>query len=411
MQAFKYKLYKTKRTKHIDDMLREAAFTWNKALAIQKRYYSLYGKYINRCHLQKWFDKRYKRRYLGSQVRQEIIERLDTAYNRFFKKLAQRPPKFKKAAEFVSIVYKQAGYKLYGNELILNRKFRFKFSKSREYEGNIKRVIVKRSRVNEYYVVIVTDANPKAYRKTHNGASVGIDFGLKMYLTISDGSEYSNPLFLKQHLSEIRKKSRNLSKCKNDSNNRKKKRIEFAKLHEHLHNKREDYQFKLSHELCRKYDYIFIEDLCLTGITKMWGRKMNDLAHAAFINKLEYVASKYGVVVHKIDRWYASSKTCECGYVNKSLQLIDREWVCPECGSINHRDLNAAKNILRKGISELDSMSKTSSEASALYPRIPLALAVGVCQSQSDFKSLMINMVANGITERVEANDQQRRNI
>ena len=411
MQAFKYKLYKTKRTKHIDDMLREAAFTWNKALAMQKRYYSLYGKYINRCHLQKWFDKRYKRHYLGSQVRQEIIERLDTAYNRFFKKLAQRPPKFKKAAEFVSIVYKQAGYKLYGNELILNRKFRFKFSKSREYEGNIKRVIVKRSRVNEYYVVIVTDANPKTYRKTHNGASVGIDFGLKMYLTISDGREYSNPLFLKQHLSEIRKKSRNLSKCKNDSNNRKKKRIELAKLHEHLHNKREDYQFKLSHELCRKYDYIFIEDLCLTGITKMWGRKMNDLAHAAFINKLEYVASKYGVVVHKIDRWYASSKTCECGYVNKSLQLIDREWVCPECGSINHRDLNAAKNILRKGISELDSMSKTSSEASALYPRIPLALAVGVCQSQSDFKSLMINMVANGITERVEANDQQRRNI
>ena len=411
MQAFKYKLYKTKRTKHIDDMLREAAFTWNKALAMQKRYYSLYGKYINRCHLQKWFDKRYKRHYLGSQVRQEIIERLDTAYNRFFKKLAQRPPKFKKTAEFVSIVYKQAGYKLYGNELILNRKFRFKFSKSREYEGNIKRVIVKRSRVNEYYVVIVTDANPKTYRKTHNGASVGIDFGLKMYLTISDGREYSNPLFLKQHLSEIRKKSRNLSKCKNDSNNRKKKRIELAKLHEHLHNKREDYQFKLAHELCRKYDYIFIENLCLTGMTKMWGRKMNDLAHAAFINKLEYVASKYGVVVHKIDRWYASSKTCECGYVNKSLQLIDREWVCPECGSINHRDLNAAKNILRKGISELDSMSKTSSEASALYPRIPLALAVGVCQSQSDFKSLMINMVANGITERVESNDQQRRNI
>lgn len=411
MQAFKYKLYKTKRTKHIDDMLREAAFTWNKALAMQKRYYSLYGKYINRCHLQKWFDKRYKRHYLGSQVRQEIIERLDTAYNRFFKKLAQRPPKFKKTAEFVSIVYKQAGYKLYGNELILNRKFRFKFSKSREYEGNIKRVIVKRSRVNEYYVVIVTDANPKTYRKTHNGASVGIDFGLKMYLTISDGREYSNPLFLKQHLSEIRKKSRNLSKCKNDSNNRKKKRIELAKLHEHLHNKREDYQFKLAHELCRKYDYIFIENLCLTGMTKMWGRKMNDLAHAAFINKLEYVASKYGVVVHKIDRWYASSKTCECGYVNKSLQLIDREWVCPECGSINHRDLNAAKNILRKGISELDSMSKTSSEASALYPRIPLALAVGVCQSQSDFKSFMINMVANGITERVEANDQQRRNI
>lgn len=76
------------------------------------------------------------------------------------------------------------------------------------------------------------------------------------------------------------------------------------------------------------------------------------------------MASKYGVVVHKIDRWYASSKTCECGYVNKSLQVSDREWVCPKCGSINDRDLLAANNILRKGISELESMFKTSSEAS-----------------------------------------------
>ena len=116
MQAYKYKLYKTKRTKHIGNMLKEAAFTWNKALALQKRYYSLYGKYVNKYRLQKWFDKRIKRHYLGSQVRQEIIERLDTAYNRFFKKVAQRPPKFKKSADFVSIVYKQVGYKINGNE-------------------------------------------------------------------------------------------------------------------------------------------------------------------------------------------------------------------------------------------------------------------------------------------------------
>lgn len=301
---------------------------------------------------------------MGSQVRQEIIERLDTAYNRFFKKVAQRPPKFKKSADFVSIVYKQVGYKINGNELILNKKFRFKFSKSRDFEGTIKRIIVKRSRVNEYYVVIVTDAKPKEYRKTHNGASVGIDFGLKTYLTMSDGNEYSNPLFLKQHITEIRQKSRNLSKCKKGSNNRNKKRLELARLHEKLRNKREDYQFKLAHQLCRKYDYIFIEDLHLTGMTRMWGKKMNDLAHHAFVEKLEYVASKYGVIVHKVDRWYASSKTCECGYVNKSLQLSDRKWICPECGSINYRDLLAANNILRKGISELESMNKTSSEAS-----------------------------------------------
>lgn len=257
-------------------------------------------------------------------------------------------------------MYKQCGYKLHDNELILNRKFRFKFSKSRDFEGKIKRIIIERSKIGEYYLIIITDANPKIYRKTHNGASVGIDFGLKTYLTMSDGSEYSNPLFFKQHLSEIRKKYQNLSKSKKDSNNRKNKRLELARLHKSLYNKRKDYQLKLAHELCRKYDYIFIEDLIMSDMAKRWGRKINDLAHSSFINKLEYIASKYGVIVHKINRWYASSKTCECGYVNKSLQLKDQEWICPNCGSINNRDLLAANNILRKGISELESMYKTS---------------------------------------------------
>ena len=105
----------------------------------------------------------------------------------------------------------------------------------------------------------------------------------------------------------------------------------------------------------------------------MWGRKMNDLGHAAFVEKLEYVASKYGVVVHKIDRWYASSKSCECGYVNKALTLSDREWVCPKCGCVHQRDLNAAENILRKGISELESGGKTALPRPAFVSKNPAA--------------------------------------
>ena len=97
----------------------------------------------------------------------------------------------------------------------------------------------------------------------------------------------------------------------------------------------------------------------------MWGRKMSDLAHAEFVGKLERVARKYSVTVHKIDRFYPSSKTCECGYVNRELKLSDREWVCPECGKVNYRDLNAAENILRRGISELWSGSKTVSDTAS----------------------------------------------
>ena len=107
------------------------------------------------------------------------------------------------------------------------------------------------------------------------------------------------------------------------------------------------------------------EKFTLLGMTRMWGRKMSDLAHAEFVGKLECVARKYSVTVHKIDRFYPSSKTCECGYVNRELKLSDREWVCPECGKVNYRDLNAAENILRRGISELWSGSKTVSNTAS----------------------------------------------
>lgn len=66
-------------------------------------------------------------------------------------------------------------------------------------------------------------------------------------------------------------------------------------------NLRSDFQWKLAHQLCKQYDYIFIEDLNIEGMKRLWGKKISDLSHSSFINKLTYIASKYGVIVHKID--------------------------------------------------------------------------------------------------------------
>ena len=364
MISYKYKLYKTNRTKYLDKMLREACFVWNHALALQKRYYRMFGKYITIGRMKNHFVKRIARTLLHSQTTQEILERLDLSFQRFFKRVAKRPPKFKRARDFASFVFKQGGFMLNGNVVTINRiKKRFKFFYSRPYEGNVKRVVIKRSRLGEYYLIILTDTNPNPYEKTHNGASVGIDFGLKTYMVMSDGTTVQNPQYLKSDLGKVRRKSRNLSKTKRGSNNRERRRKELCCEHESITNRRNDFQWKLAHELCRRYDYIFIEDLSLSGMTRLWGRKMSDHAHAEFVAKLEYIASKYGVTVHKIDRFYPSSKTCECGYVNKNLSLKDREWVCPECGKVNDRDLNAAQNILRRGISELWSECQTESDS------------------------------------------------
>ena len=374
MISYKYKLYRTDRTKHLDGMLREACFVWNHALALQKRYYRLYGKYINCGRMKAHFVKRISRNTLHSQTVQELLERLDDAYKRFFEHLAERPPKFKRAKDFSSIVFKQGGYSLNGNVLTVNSiKKRFKFSLSRQYAGKIKTLTVKRNHLGEYFIVMVLDKAPVTFRKTHNGASVGIDFGLKTYMTMSDGTKVKNPQFLKTTLPKVQRASRNLSKSAPDSYHHQSRRMELDRVHERIVNKRSEFQWQLAHLLCRRYDHIYIEDLQLRSMTALWGRKMNDLAHGAFVNRLEYVATKYGVTVHKINRFYPSSKTCTCGYVNKQLQLKDRHWTCPECGAVHSRDLLAAQNILRQGIAELESTSKTPSARRAhvrLHPRI-----------------------------------------
>ena len=361
--TYTYKLYRTKRTAKLDAMLREACFVWNHALALQKRYYSLYGKYVSSIKMQKHFSKRIRRKLLHSQTVQEIIQRLDTSYQRFFKHLSRRPPKFRKARDFSSIVYKQGGFKLNGNVLVLNSiKQHFQFSYSRPYEGKVRQIRIKRSRLGEYYLCIVTDAvaGSLPHGKSRKGASVGMDFGLKTYLTLSDGTRIENPQFLKGGLNELRRKSRALSRCEKGSNHRYERRKDLERCHERIRNRRDDWQWKTCHELCRRYGTICIEDLSLLGMTRLWGRKVNDLAFGMFVQKLEHVASKYGTKMVKVDRFYPSSKTCSmCQYVNEHLSLCDRSWTCPSCGASHDRDLNASVNILRQGIASSGSTCKT----------------------------------------------------
>ena len=201
MISYKYSIYHSKKTKYLDKILRECCFVWNHALALQRRYYKLFGKYISVGKMQKHFSKRIKRNLLHSQTVQEILQRLDSAYNRFFKKLSKRPPKFKRIDCFNSFVFKQGGFTLNGNCLTINKgKKRFRFSYSRPYEGNVKQIRIVRETCSRFSLIIVTDHNPSnSYRKTHDGASIGLDFGLKTYLTKSDGD--------KKGISELESKS------------------------------------------------------------------------------------------------------------------------------------------------------------------------------------------------------------
>ena len=182
---------------------------------------------------------------------------------------------------------------------------------------------------------------------------VGLDFGLKTFLTLSDGTQVASPQFFKASSKEIREEHRDLSRKQKGSRHRAEARRRLALAYDRISNRRRDWFFKTAHGLCESFDLVAVEDLNLDGMKRLWGRKVSDLAFAEFASILEWVCLKRGVRFVKVDRFFASTKTCsDCGY-KQDLSLSDRNWVCSSCSAVHDRDQNAATNICREGASAL----------------------------------------------------------
>ena len=201
-------------------------------------------------------------------------------------------------------------------------------------------------------MVVVVDCANESETKVETSKIAGFDFGLKVFLTGSDGSKFESPLFFKQGLNAIRKACKNLSRKQKGSKRREQARKHLVRQHEKIVNQGQDWFWKLAHELTNRVDVLCFETLNLKGMQRLWGRKISDLAFGEFLHILEWVATKKGKRVVFIDQWYPSSKTCSrCGHILDSLDLSVREWRCPSCQSVNGRDENAAQNIKTVGAS------------------------------------------------------------
>ena len=198
----------------------------------------------------------------------------------------------------------------------------------------------------DYWICIAIE---KEYPKISatSGKIVGIDFGLKTFLTLSDGTQIQAPRHYLNVLKQVRKLHRKLSKKVKGSNNYKLAKKQLAKLYRKIVNSRKDFFHKLANELAKKYQYIVIEDLNIKAMQKLWDKKISDYAFREFISILEYKTN-----LIKIDRFYPFTKTCSvCGYVNENISLKERTWICPECGTKHNRDINASINIYKVGAS------------------------------------------------------------
>jgi putative transposase len=228
----------------------------------------------------------------------------------------------------------------------------YQFWKSREIEGTVKTLTIKRTPLAELFMVVVVDDVRETGIKFTTGRIAGFDFGLKTFLTCSDGNLIESPQFLKQSLNAIKKASKHHSKKLKGSANRERARKNLVRQHENTSNSRRDWFWKLAHDLTNRFDVLCFETLNLKAMQRLWGRKISDLAFGEFLQILEWVAKNKGRQVVFIDRWYPSSKTCfHCGHVLEKLDLSIRQWRCPSCQSVNGRDENAAKNIQAVGAS------------------------------------------------------------
>lgn len=361
MRTYRFKLYNSKRNRKLHKQINTAGLVYNHCIALHKRYYRLFGKSLNMYQLQKHLTKLKeisKFAYLkeiGSQAVQDITQRIDRAYKLFFRNLKHKirtaPPSFKKIRKYKSFTLKQAGWKLNeaGNSITIGRE-RYRYVKSREINGKVKTLTVKRDALGDIYLYFVCEtSDPEVLVRT--GKSVGFDFGLKMFLNASDGNDIDSPLFFRQNANAIKRANRNLSRKVKGSNNRKKAKLALARLYKKIANQRDNFHWQTVNNLVGEYALICIEDLNLKSMQKRFGRKISDLGFADFVNKLKYMAHRTGASVVEIDRFYPSSQLCsDCGYQNtETKNLKIREWTCPKCGSTHNRDRNASINIEREG--------------------------------------------------------------
>ena len=283
-------------------------------------------------------------------------------------------PKFKKKSNRQSFRLPNQKFKVIGNKIQLEKIGKVKMIVDRELPcGKLMSVTISKNPSGQYFASILIETEIDYKPKTNN--EVGIDLGLKTFATQSDGIEIANPKFLNKNQVKLRRMQQHLSRKQKGSNRRNKCRLKIARLHQKIANQRDWFLHNYSTSLINNYDRIYIEDLNVSGMVKnhCLAGAISDVGWSKFTSMLIYKSDWYGKDVVKVDRFFASSKTCSCGAKNDDLKLSDREWVCTSCGSVNQRDRLAANNILKEGRRSLGDLTDAEAEVAKPVKRLELS--------------------------------------
>jgi putative transposase len=265
-------------------------------------YYRLFHKipsvYTLKVHLTK-LRKMDKYAHWNEVIRcplEHVLFRIDYSYKAYFKSLKKglkaRPPR---KAKFCMSFDLSHAYTLEQGLLRLGlpgrgckNPYKIKFRGLGNHRLSdmdlVKFITIKKFPTGYYLYITYNSDSPQLL---HSGEAVGVDFGLKHFLTLSTGQKIESPLFMESSMKKLRKLSKSIARKKRGSKNRGKARWLLRVFWEKLENKQKDFFYKLSLDLVRAYDLIVVETLNLKALFKLWGRKMKALSFGTFLNILE----------------------------------------------------------------------------------------------------------------------------
>lgn len=299
---------------------------------------------------------------VNSQSLQSSLRNLDTAYTNFFRNTkAVGFPRFKSRKDKQSFLCPQHCRVDFEKGTITIPKAKdIPAVLHRRFKGTVKTVTISMTPSGRYFASVLVDTSMQEMKPSEpmRDTTVGIDLGIKSLAVCSDGRTFANPKNLQRSLDRLKLLQKRLSRKQKGSANRNKARIRVARLQEHIANSRKDSLHKITHALTHDSQVrtICMEDLNVKGMQRNHhlAQAVGDASFGMFLTLLEYKCSWYGVNLIKIDRFAPSSKTCgKCGHVYKGLNLSERSWTCPECGTHHDRDFNAACNIKEFGLKAL----------------------------------------------------------
>jgi putative transposase len=292
-----------------------------------------------------------------SQCLLEACRRVDLAFQAFFRrvKAGEKPgyPRFKGHGWYDSFTYPQYGngVKLEGNCLFLSKIGHVRVKLHRPVEGVIKTVTIRRDTVGNWYACLSCKVEAKPLPVIDN--VVGIDLGLKTFATLSDGEKINRQRWMKQDAADIARLQRKKERYAKGSPERRKVIRALNHAYRRATNRRTNFVHQASRQLVNAYQVMVFEDLDIVDMQsngqRILNRNIADVAWGQFVQYTTYKAESAGRVVLRVNPRGTTQMCSGCGaIVPKDLSVRIHD--CPHCGLRIDRDLNAALNILARGL-------------------------------------------------------------